>query len=127
DLQTKRFIDQIEALKRTTPSDPTTTSASIPAACRRGQQPAQAVGTRRPASLLDGTYRWVITLADAKAYWHAPPRPGGDTFPIIGTAVLQNGSWNFASPERDEGTYTIRGNRIRFVWPRVASILVFEF
>ena len=68
----------------------------------------------------------MITLADAKAYWHAPPRPGGDTFPIIGTAVLQNGSWNFASPERDEGTYTIRGNRIRFVWPRVASILVFK-
>lgn len=127
DPQTKRFIDQIQAWKRTTPPDPTTTPVSIPAACRRAQEHAQAVGTPRPVSLLDGTYRWVITKADARAYWHAPPQPGGDTFPIIGTAILRDGSWRFAGPEHDEGTYTIRGDRVRFVWPRVASILVFEF
>jgi TRAP-type C4-dicarboxylate transport system substrate-binding protein len=126
DPQTKRFIEQIRAWKRTTP-DPTTTAASIPAACRRAQQPAQARGAARLASLVDGTYRWVITKADARAYWHQPPQPGGDTFPIIGTAILRNGSWRFASPERDEGTYTIRGDRLRFVWPRVNSILVFQF
>jgi len=127
DPQTKRFIEQIQAWKRTTPADPAMTSGSIPAACRRAQHTAQALGAPGPASLVDGTYRWVITKADAQAYWHAPPRPGGDTFPIIGTAILHNGSWRFASPEHDDGTYTIRGNRLRFVWPRVASILIFTF
>ena len=125
DPQTKRFIEQIESWKRTTPPDPAL--RSIPAACRRAPQPAQALGATRPASLLDGTYRWEITKADAMAYWHAPPQPGGDTFPIIGTAILRNGSWRFASPEHDEGTYTVRGDRLRFVWPRVNSILVFKF
>ena len=127
DPQTKRFIEQIQAWKLTTPPDSTTTPDSIPAACRRASQPAQALGTPRAPSLLNGTYRWEITKADARAYWHAPPQPGGDTFPIISTAILRNGSWRFGSPEHDEGTYTIRGDRVRFVWPRVASILVFEF
>ena len=127
DPQTKRFIEQIEAMKRTTAPDPTVTSATIPAACRRSQQAAQALGSPRQASLVNGTYRWVITRADAEKYWHAPPRPGGDTFPIIGTATLRNGTWRLAGADHDHGTYTIRGNRIRFVWPRVASILVFRF
>jgi hypothetical protein len=127
DPQTKRFIEQIAALKRTTPSDPAATSATIPAACRRSEQPAQARGPSRPASLVNGTYRWVITRADAVKYWHAPPRPGGDTFPIVGTATLRDGRWRFAGPDHDHGTYTIRGDRIRFVWPRVASVLVFRF
>lgn len=125
DPQTKRFIEQIQAWKQTTPPDPALTS--IPAACRRAPRPAQALGAGRAASLLDGTYRWEITKADARAYWHAPPAPGSDTFPIVGTAILRNGSWRFASPEQDEGTYTIRGDRLRFVWPRVNSILVFKF
>lgn len=121
DAQTKRFIEQIQTWKRKTPPDPTTTSATIPAACRRAQQPAQAVGPAHPTSLLNGTYRWVITKPEGQ------PRPGGDTFPIVGTAILRNGSWRFASPEHDDGTYTIRGDRIRFAWPRVNSILVFQF
>jgi hypothetical protein len=127
DPQTKRFIEQIEALKRTTMPDPTASSATVPAACRRSQQPAQALGLPRPASLLNGTYRWVITRSDAIKYWHAPPQPGGDTFPIIGTATLRNGTWRFAGADHDHGTYTIRGDRLRFVWPRVASVLVFRF
>jgi TRAP-type C4-dicarboxylate transport system substrate-binding protein len=125
DRQTKRFLEQIRAWKRTTPPDPALTS--IPAACRRAPQPAQAVGAARSASLLDGTYRWVITKADAWAYWHAPPTPGSDTFPIVGTAILHHGSWRLVGPEKDDGSYTIRGDRLRFVWPRAASTLVFEF
>jgi TRAP-type C4-dicarboxylate transport system substrate-binding protein len=127
DAQTKRFIDRIRAWKRRTPADPAATPSTIPAACLRSQQPAQATGAARPAALLNGTYRWVITLADSERYWHAPPRPGSDTFPIVGTATLRDGSWRFTSPEKDEGTYTIRGDRIRFTWPRVATILVFRF
>lgn len=127
DPQTKRFIEQIDSLKRTTPPDPRMTSATIPASCRRSQQPAQALGAPHPASLVNGTYRWVITLADSIKYWHQKPRPGGDTFPIVGTATLRDGDWRFTGPEKDNGTYTIRGDRIRFVWPRVASVLVFRF
>lgn len=127
DPQTKRFIEEIRALKRTTPADPTMTSRTIPAACRRPQQPARALGAPRPASLVNGTYRNVITLADAEKYWHASPPPGNDTFPIVGTATLRNGKWRITGPDHDHGTYTIRGNRIRFVWPRVASVLVFRF
>jgi TRAP-type C4-dicarboxylate transport system substrate-binding protein len=127
DPQTKRFIDRIRAWKRTTPPDPRLRPAAIPSACRRPPQAAQAVGAARPPSLLDGTYRWVITRADSVRYWHEPPRPGGDTFPIVGTAVLHDGTWRFTGPEKDDGTYTIRGDRIRFVWPRVASVLVFRF
>lgn len=127
DPQTRRFIDQIQAWKRTTPPDPSTSSATIPSACRRSQQQAQAVGAPRSASIVNGTYRWVITRADSVKYWHTQPKPGGDTFPIVGTAILRDGAWHFTGPEKDDGTYTIRGNRLRFVWPRVASILVFRF
>lgn len=126
DPQTKRFIEQILAWKRTTRPDPSTSSAPIPAACRRAPQPARAPGRTVPPSLIDGTYRWVITRGDGKAYWHAPPHPG-DTFPIIITAIVHNGSWRMVGSDGDHGTYTIHGNRLRFVWPRVASVLVFTF
>lgn len=127
DPQTKRFIEEIQALKRTTPADPSVSSGTIPGACRRPPQPAQALGAPRPASLVNGTYRAVITLAEAEKYWHSSPPPGNDTFPIVGTKTLQDGKWRLAGPDHDHGTYTIRGNRIRFVWPRVASVLVFQF
>ena len=46
-------------------------------------------------------------------------------------AVLRGGKWRFPPASKgsdsDRGTYTIRGNRIRFVWPRVASVLNFTF
>jgi TRAP-type C4-dicarboxylate transport system substrate-binding protein len=126
DPQTRRFIEQIRAWKRTTPPDPSTSSAPIPAACRRAQQPARAPGRTLAPSLVDGTYRWVITRKDAHAYWHAPPHPG-DTFPIIVTAILHDGSWRLVGSDNDHGPYTIHGNRLRFVWPRVASVLVFTF
>lgn len=128
DPQTKRFIEQIKALKRTTPPDPAATSASIPAACRGSAHVAQAAGAPRPASLVNGTYRWAITREDSVKYWHAPPRPGGDTFPIIGTMTLRDGTWRLGvDSEIDRGTYSVRGDRLRFVWPRVASVLVFRF
>ena len=123
DPQTRRFIQQIRAWKHTTPSDP---AMSVPVGCRQKQRPAQSAGRLRAASLLDGTYRWVITRDDAHRYWGPQLNPG-DTFPLIGTAILRHGTWRFTSPEKDSGTYSIHGNRIRFDWPRVASVLVFTF
>ena len=78
------------------------------------------------ASLLDGTYRWVLTRDDAHRYWGPQLNPG-DTYPLIGTAILRGGTWRLAGPDHDRGTFTIHGNRIRFDWPRVASVLVFTF
>jgi TRAP-type C4-dicarboxylate transport system substrate-binding protein len=123
DPQTRRFIRQIEAWKRTTPPDP---AMSVPAGCRQKQRPAPFAGALQAASLLDGTYRWVITRADAHRYWGPQLNPG-DTYPMIGTAILRNGTWRFAGPEPDRGTFRIRGNRVRFDWPRVATVLVFTF
>jgi TRAP-type C4-dicarboxylate transport system substrate-binding protein len=123
DRQTRRFIRQIRAWKRTMPADP---AMSVPAACGQTQRPAQFVGRPRAASQLDGTYRWVITRADAHRYWGPQLNPG-DSYPSIGTAILHNGTWRLVGPDGDRGTFTIRGNRLRFNWPRVASVLTFTY
>jgi len=68
----------------------------------------------------------MLTRADAHRVWGPQLNPG-DTYPMVGTAVLRHGRWSFSSPEQDDGTYSIHGNRIRFDWPRVASVLVFAF
>jgi TRAP-type C4-dicarboxylate transport system substrate-binding protein len=123
DPQTRRFIRQIDAWKRTTPPDP---AMSVPAGCRHVQRTSRPAGRLQPPSLLDGTYRWVITRADAHRYWGPQLNPG-DTYPFIGTAVLRRGTWRLVGPDGDRGRFTVRGNRLRFDWPRVASVLVFTF
>jgi TRAP-type C4-dicarboxylate transport system substrate-binding protein len=123
DPQTRRFIRQIEAWKRTTRADP---AMSVPAGCRHVQRTARPAGRLQSPSLLDGTYRWVITRADAHRYWGPQLNPG-DTYPFIGTAVLRRGTWRLVGPDGDRGRFTVRGNRLRFDWPRVASVLVFTF
>jgi TRAP-type C4-dicarboxylate transport system substrate-binding protein len=125
--QTRRFIATITRLKNTTPHDP---SIIVPAACRSRVHAPQRSGALRDPSLVDGTYRWVLTAKDAHA-WDPTATHQGETFPLIGVAVLRDGNWRFPpsaiTSDDDRGTYTIRGNRIRFVWPRVASVLNFTF
>ena len=122
DGQTRRLIEQIRALKRVTPPD----SRLVPQrSCEHGQRAARATGPLRPASLLDGTYRWVITKAETLA--HFGPHADTSENPMVSTVVLRNGTWTFAGSDPDRGTFTIRGNRVRFVWPRIPSILVFGF
>ena len=124
DPQTRRFIEQIRTWKLTTPADP---PLALVKGCWRNQPAAQATGVARPASLLNGTYRYVLTLADArKGYPGGGPHPG-DVFPVVSTAVLRDGTWAFSGPDHDNGTYSIHGDRLRFVWPRAASTLVFRF
>jgi TRAP-type C4-dicarboxylate transport system substrate-binding protein len=129
DPATKRYIATIKRLKKETPRDP---SHALPAACHGAVRTAGTGpwGALRNPSLLDGTYRWVLTAKDAHAWDPSQPRPG-DTFPVIGVAVLRAGSWRFppsgVTSDDDRGTYTIRGDRIRFVWPRVATVLNFRF
>jgi len=120
--QTRRFIERIKAWKRTTPADP---PLNLAERCSRIQPDAQALGPLRPAALVNGTYRWVLTAPDGRAFWGE----SSDTsdLPMIGTAVLRDGTWAFAGPDHDGGTYSIHGDRLRFAWPRAASILVFRF
>jgi hypothetical protein len=86
------------------------------------------VGARRSPKVLDGTYRWVITLAEAKAKDPTAPHPG-DVYPMINTAVLRGGTWDvlFTGPEHDHGTFAIRGTTAVFDWPRVGYTLTFRF
>ena len=103
-------------------------SARSPAACTRRSpsKPATAPGKETRPSLVNGTYRWALTLADAKSV--TPPQTApGNTYPMIGTAVLQDGSWRFISADHDHGTYSIHGNRIRFDWVNAHLVLIFEF
>ena len=123
DPQTRRFIERIRAWRRTTAPDPPVARS---ARCRRSSGPAARVSSAtRPPALLDGTYRWVLTRADVRKTGGSP-NPG-DTFPMISTAVLRHGTWAFAGPDHDQGTFSIRGDELRFVWPRIPSILVFRF
>jgi len=122
DPQTRRFIEQIQAWKRATPPDP---PLVLKPSCMREQAAARAVGAPSPATLLDGTYRWVLTASDARAYWGANASTAD--LPMVSTTVLRNGTWRSAGPDHDGGTFSVRGHRLRFVWPRIPSILVFRF
>ncbi len=119
DPATKRYIERIEAMKATMAPTP---PVRVAPACSRVVPSPTAAGREQPPSVLNGTYRWVLTAADAHAAGQT-----GDTYPIIGTASLHDGTWSFAGADHDGGTYTIHGNRVRFEWPRVASVLVFEY
>jgi hypothetical protein len=46
---------------------------------------------------------------------------------MINTAVLRHGTWRFSGPDHDNGTFTIHGDRLRFDWPRIPSVLVFRY
>jgi TRAP-type C4-dicarboxylate transport system substrate-binding protein len=122
DPQTQRFIEQIGAWKRTTPLDP---PIVLQSSCTHAQAAARALGRQRSASFLDGTYRWVLTASDARAFWGQKANTAD--LPMINTVVLRHGTWHFSGPDHDQGTFTIRGDRLRFVWPRIPSILVFRF
>jgi TRAP-type C4-dicarboxylate transport system substrate-binding protein len=119
DPQTKAFIQQIQALKQSTPA---AAPLTIPAGCtgKAPQQPAARAGTV-PAEL-NGTYRYLLTKEDA--------RKGGeanlDEFPSVTTVRLQGG--------RVEGgcfgagaTYSVDGDRIAFDAPEYGYSMTFAF
>jgi hypothetical protein len=121
DPLTRSLIARIRHLKATTARDPS------PAASRRCSAPQVArtpAGRTLAASVLNGTYRWVITEAAARASGTYGP---GDVYPSVFTAILRDGRWLFDGQPPDTGTYTIVGRQIRFVWPRVGATLVFTF
>jgi len=118
DPQTKAFIQQIQALKQSTPAG---TPLVIPAGCtgKAPEQPAASTGTA-PADL-NGTYRYVLTKEDA--------RKGGDTedvYPQVTTAKLQEGQVDGGCFGQG-ATYSVTGDRITFNSPEYGYSTTFTF
>jgi TRAP-type transport system periplasmic protein len=104
--ETKAFIARIEALRRSTTPE---TALAIPSECT-GTAPEQATGRAGPApSSLNGTYRWVLTQADADKV--------GDpetNYPHVNTITLKDGHLEGGCFGAKGGTYTVEDDRITF-------------
>jgi TRAP-type C4-dicarboxylate transport system substrate-binding protein len=119
DPQTKAFIQQIQALKQSTPAG---APLVIPAGCtgKAPAQPAEQSGTA-PADL-NGTYRYVLTKEDA--------RKGGeanlDEFPNVTTVKLADGQVDGGCFGQG-ATYSVTGDRITFNSPEYGYSMTFTF
>jgi TRAP-type C4-dicarboxylate transport system substrate-binding protein len=103
---TQGLIEQILEIKESMPSAP---SPSIPSDCI-GKAPLRATeSTGSAPAYLNGTYRWVLTQADADEV--------GDpetNYPHIATLTLEDGHLVGGCFGADGGTYSVEGNRITF-------------
>jgi TRAP-type C4-dicarboxylate transport system substrate-binding protein len=119
DPQTKAFIQQIRALKRSTPA---AASLAIPAGCtgKAPQQPAASAGTA-PANL-NGTYRYLLTKEDARKVGD----PEVDQFPQVTTVKLQDGRVDGGCFGQG-ATYSVTGDRITFNAPEYGYSTTFTF
>ncbi len=121
DPRTKSLISQIRALKRSLPPAPV---LRVPRGCSVPPESGPTGSTAPQAtSKLDGTYRSVLTKADAIRSGENPD------LPVVGEVserTLRAGQWQIGEgPNR--GTYEVIGNRIRFIWPSENSVLIFTF
>ena len=119
DPQTKAFIQQIQALKQSTPA---AAPLTIPAGCT-GKAPAQPAASHGTAPAdLNGTYRYVLTKEDA--------RKGGeanlDEYPNVTTVKLKDGHME-DGPGEPGTTYAVEGDRITFDVPAWGYSLTFTF
>src|SRR5262249_21210084 len=104
DPQTRATITAIRAMKAALPPP-----APIVAPARGAilPSPSATTGTRH-SSLLNGTYRWLLTAAGARAHGMHPD----NSLPRLVTAVLRNGTLVATTGDPlDRGTYIIDGNR----------------
>jgi TRAP-type C4-dicarboxylate transport system substrate-binding protein len=105
DPETKAFIEQIRALKRSTTPE---AAPAVPSGCT-GTAPAQtAVGSGTAPARLNGTYRFVISKKDATKAGD----PEADQFPSVQTWTLKDGRADNSSGL--DGRYSVKGDRITF-------------
>ncbi len=117
DPSTRVFIERIQALKRSTPAEP---APVIPAGCT-GSAAEQEPGPSEVAPVkVDGTYRYVITLDEAREADMVDPE---DQYPQTITWTLVNG--RFTSSGGLAGTYSVEGDRITFDSPDFGYTLTF--
>jgi TRAP-type C4-dicarboxylate transport system substrate-binding protein len=127
--QTKAFIEQIQALKRSTPAG---AALRIPAGCTGVAPAAPAAAQPQAAGALSGTYRWTLTKDDVVASKTEDKSPEHlATFPWVFTMTLEDGTWTLAhreagKPDTDgPGTYALDGDRLSFTWPQEGAVLTF--
>jgi hypothetical protein len=105
--ETKAFIERIRALKESTQAE---LALSIPADCT-GQAPEQASGgTGTAPAYLNGTYRMVLTRADAEKVGD----PEAEEFPLVETITLKDGELEGGCFGAYGGTYWVEDDRITF-------------
>jgi len=119
DPQTKAFIQQIKALKQSTPAG---APLAIPAGCTgtAPEQPADSSGTA-PAGL-NGTYRYLLTKEDARKVGD----PEVDQFPHVSTVKLRDGKVDGGCFGQG-ATYSVTGGRITFDTPEYGYNMTFTF
>lgn len=108
DPETKTFIERIQALKGSTPAGP---ALAIPSDCT-GKAPEQATeGAGTAPAYLNGTYRFEITLDEARKADQVDPE---DTYPIVDTIVLEDGLLEGGCFGSGGATYSVEDDRITF-------------
>jgi TRAP-type C4-dicarboxylate transport system substrate-binding protein len=122
DPRTKSLIRQIRALKQTLPPPP---AIRVPKGCSVPLERGPSGSTAPRTTRLDGTYRWVLTKADAIRFREKP-----DQAPVggVSTMTLRARKWQIGEgPDAPRGTYGVTGNRIAFSWFSENSKLIFTF
>jgi TRAP-type C4-dicarboxylate transport system substrate-binding protein len=103
--ETKAFIERIRALKESTHAE---LALSIPADCT-GHAPEQASGgTGTAPAYLNGTYRMVLTRADAEKVGD----PEAEEFPLVETITLKDGELEGGCFGAYGGTYWAEDDRM---------------
>jgi hypothetical protein len=117
--QTTAFIQQIKALKQSTPAE---APLAIPAGCtgKAPEQPADTSGTA-PVDL-NGIYRYVLTKEDARKVGD----PEVNEFPSVVTVKLQDGQVDGGCFGQG-ATYSVTGGRITFDTPEYGYSMTFTF
>ena len=130
DAETAAFIDQIEAMKQSTPSGD---GLVIPENCTGRAKAPASPGQGEPVTALNGTYRWTITEEDALVSPTEDKSPEHlATFPWVFTVTILDGTWTMSRRDGDgdfvEATneeISVSEDRITFQWG--GSELTFTF
>jgi len=122
DVQTKALIAEIRGLKESLPAEP---PISAPADCLELRRPPKPVGKAKSPSILNGTYRWVLTREAALAFGDPADAPENDHYPAVNEAVLRDGRFRIPNDPANRGTYAIVGNRITFRSARNANTFTY--
>ncbi|MBA2633305.1 MAG: TRAP transporter substrate-binding protein DctP [Chloroflexi bacterium] len=108
DPETNAFLEQIDALKRSTPAE---SAPAIPAGCAGETAEQTPVGTATVPAYLNGTYRYGITLDEAREADMVDPE---DEYPNVVTVTLSDGELDGGCFGAAGGRYEVFGDRLVF-------------
>jgi C4-dicarboxylate-binding protein DctP len=110
DVETRRLIEAVQALKATTAPEP---AATPPPGCTK--KAAAVAGPSIPPSEVNGTYHWRVTREGAIAAGGEADDEGIGT---VGKMTLRDGRWLMGDEYNESyaGRYEIRGEHLVFDW-----------